>query len=86
MDCYFCYRPLGRNWNKHHTYPRRYGKPKTSYRLVKCHIDCHRQFHKEFDNPNWSRSEYLERMAAIAFGDGIYAPFNQGGFFYAVAK
>lgn len=85
MACFFCHQPLGRRWNKHHTYPRRYGRPRQAYRLVKCHIDCHRRFHTVYDNQHWSRSDYLERMAAIAFGDGIFAPVFDGGFSFTTS-
>ena len=77
--CHFCSRRLievGRAVDNHHLVARRYFKKGEDHRrnnLVRVCTDCHRSWHRTYDSPRYSITEYLDLMSQLDWGRGIFA-------------
>lgn len=75
--CWFGNHEITGRGERHHLIARRYFKRGQDDRHKNLVVSCsahHRRFHREYDDPKWSKEQFLEAMATIKFGYQIYAP------------
>lgn len=74
--CWFCQEEITGLAERHHRIPKRTFRRGEDHRrnnIVWSHPDCHRSWHRYFDNPSIRhRQQYLDRFGP-SLGEGVFA-------------